>query len=323
MSLSGGRDVPISNARLRRWLLPAAGAAALVATGAVVALTRDAGGEPGAQNPCAAPPPAAGAHTFSYGGRERSYLLALPADHSSPRPLLLSLHGFSSNKDKQEANTAMGANGTARGFIVVTPEALGVPKRWNIAADPGRPDDFGFLRALVDDLRGRLCVDPQRMYAAGISNGSAAAAQLVCQPPYGFAAVGLVSATVPAECPPDVAVSVIAIHGTADDQVPYTGGRVGDDGPSVPPAEKVIAWYATRYRCKEPPAVDEPAPGVRRRAYTGCAHGAEVVLDTVTGGGHHWPGGNAAVEDPKNSAAGKQFPATDTILDFFAAHPRR
>jgi poly(3-hydroxybutyrate) depolymerase len=47
-----------------------------------------------------------------------------------------------------------------------------------------------------------------------------------------------------------------------------------------------------------------------------------VVLDTVVGGTHWWPGGRDAVHDPTDSAAGKTFPATDRILAFLTAHRR-
>ena len=49
----------------------------------------------------------------------------------------------------------MGSKGSDRGYIVVTPEALGSPHNWNWRSAPDRADDFGFVLALVDDLRQR------------------------------------------------------------------------------------------------------------------------------------------------------------------------
>jgi polyhydroxybutyrate depolymerase len=61
---------------------------------------------------------------------------------------------------------------------------------------------------------------------------------------------------------------------------------------------------------------------VHELRYTGCAAGAEVVLDTVSGGSHTWPGGPAAAVDATDSVAGKAFGATERILSFFARHHR-
>jgi polyhydroxybutyrate depolymerase len=47
-----------------------------------------------------------------------------------------------------------------------------------------------------------------------------------------------------------------------------------------------------------------------------------VVLMSVIDGGHPWPGGPAANNREGNSEAGRTFPATNTILDFFDAHVR-
>jgi polyhydroxybutyrate depolymerase len=54
---------------------------------------------------------------------------------------------------------------------------------------------------------------------------------------------------------------------------------------------------------------------VRRWAYPGCADGREVVLYTIEGGGHTWPGG-----PPVGRSVGRvtrDLRATPLILDFF------
>ena len=59
---------------------------------------------------------------------------------------------------------------------------------------------------------------------------------------------------------------------------------------------------------------------VERLRYTRCRSG-EVLLDTVEGGVHVWPGGPRAALRPGNSDAGRRYPASEAILDFFGAHP--
>lgn len=263
-----------------------------------------------------------GPQTFRFDGHDRTYLVALPPgyDGRTPAPLIFNFHGFLGRKEKTETDTQMGAKGSARGFIVVTPDSLGV--QWNAFSAPGEADDYGFVHALLGDVERRLCVDTARVDAAGHSNGSAFAAFLVCKAPYEFAAVAMVSATTPTTCPAGVAPATIAIAGTADPQVPYAGGTVRGSTIPIPPAQSVIAGYAKKYGCDATPARTEPQPGVQELRYAHCPAGTEVVLDTVVGGTHWWPAGSDAVRDPTDSVAGKTFPATDRILDFLTAHRR-
>jgi polyhydroxybutyrate depolymerase len=231
-------------------------------------------------------PAALPAYTFRYGSHDRSYLLSLPHDYDgrSAHPLVLDFAGFAGTKESQEAFTQMGAKATARGFVVVTPDALGNPRQWNEFGFANQADDFGFVDALVADLEHRLCIDPDRVYASGHSNGSAFA-------------------------------------GTADSSVPYAGGLVAGSTIPIPSARTTIAFYAQRYSCARTPRQTRPSAGVTQISYSGCTGGGEVRLDTVAGGTHTWPGGPAAA-DSHDSAAGKLFRATDQILDFFARHRR-
>lgn len=237
-------------------------------------------------------------------------------------PLVFNFAGFAGTKESHEAFTEMAGKGSARGFVVVTPDALGNPREWNMFGLANRPDDFAFVHALVADVVHRLCIDPDRIFASGHSNGSAFAAFLVCREPYVFAAVAMVSATTPAGCPADVAPAVLAIAGTADISVPYAGGIVLGSTIPIPAARATISAYAKKYRCTGSPRETRPSAGVTEIRYSGCAHGSEVTLDTVAGGTHTWPGGPAAAADASDSAAGKSFAATDRVLDFFARHHR-
>jgi polyhydroxybutyrate depolymerase len=300
----------------RRWVLPAVPVALLATLALVLADPRESDARRAGD--CARAGLTAGVHSVSFGGVVRPYLLALPADYGrrSAYPLVLNFPGWGGTKEKTEANTRLGQVGADRGYLVVTPDATGTPKRWNWQGQPGLPDDYAFVHALVSQVRRQACVDPRRIYATGHSNGAAFASQLVCRAPHEFAAVAMVSATVPAACPPGIAPAVLAIHGTADPSVPYAGEERSRR--AVPAAVDVVADYAKRYHCRIPAArTTEPAPGISRLRYTGCDRRADVVLDSVVGGRHPWPGSAQATADPLNSPAGRTFDATDAILDFF------
>lgn len=306
---------------------PTTGAATTgAASGATTTATASAS-SPVAAAECAPARPARPSHRpreFEFGGVAREYLLALPRGYDGVRrhPLLLNFHGFSGSKERHEANTGLGAAGSARGYVVVTPDALGEPREWNIFGAAGAADDYAFVDALVAHLTRALCIDRHRVYAAGHSNGSAFAGFLACRRPFRFAAVAMVSAAVPAGCPDGVAPAVVAIHGTADPQVPYRGGTVGGSTVAVPPVRDVVAGYAERYGCDLPGEQGRAAPGVRRLRSRGCAGGSEVLLYTVVGGGHEWPGGATARGVPAaDRVPGSTFPASERILDFFDRHP--
>ncbi|OFB43702.1 plasmid partitioning protein [Frankia sp. CcI156] len=274
---------------------------------------------------CVSPRPAvpllSGAHSLVLGGVRRYYRLTLPVGHDGRHayPLIFDFHGFKADKELEEQRSRMGALGGDRGFIVVTPDALGTPRRWNTLGEPGKADDFGFVNALLDDLDARFCLDDRAVYAAGHSNGAEFAAALVCRSGR-FAAVAMVSSTFEVRCPPGRTPATMAVHGTADPSVPYAGGAVAGGPAHISPAPAVIRAYADRYGCNPTPVLTEPRGEVIILRYVDCLGGAEVRLDTVTGGTHLWPASPEARRDRSDSAAGRSFDATGAILDFFTVH---
>jgi polyhydroxybutyrate depolymerase len=242
------------------------------------------------------------------GGQERRYLLSVPdtAPGDEGFPLVVSLHGHGSSAPEHEANTSLAARGRERGFVVATPEGLGEPRRWNFDRRADGPDDYAFVTRLLDDLVRRACVDTTRIYVAGSSNGAAFAGLLACTEPARVAAVAMVIATVPPTCPEGVTPPVLTIRVTADATVPY------DNAPAL------VAGWAEHNACVTPPREDEPPPGATRTTYDGCADDGQVVLVTVAGGVHAWPG-SVGADRPDNSEAGIDFSATDEVLAFFTS----
>jgi polyhydroxybutyrate depolymerase len=117
---------------------------------------------------------------------------------------------------------------------------------------------------------------------------------------------------------------MITFHGTADPIVPYEGGPSPVPGPPVvfPDIRAWTASWAERNRCDADPVADALAAEVTRLEYSGCAEDAAVVLYTVQGGGHTWPGGKPLPEwivGPTN----RELDATRLMWSFFSEHPRR
>jgi polyhydroxybutyrate depolymerase len=170
-----------------------------------------------------------------------------------------------------------------------------------------------------------LPIDPARVYATGISNGGMMSYRLGCEASDTFAAIAPVSATLftTAPCQPARRVSVLHIHGLADQNVPFDGG-VGPNAaqpnpPAYPPVLDGVHRWARLDGCRV--RLTPTTQGkVTTTDWAGCRDGTDVELITIADGGHSWPGGQrmAAILDAPSPA----LDATSTIIDFFAAHHR-
>src|SRR5262245_34915919 len=121
------------------------------------------------------------ARTLAHGGRERSYLLHVPAGAgAAPRPLLLGFHGGGGNAPGFQRNAGLDRLADRDGWLVAYP--YGTNRlfdarllTWNAggccgyAQDAG-VDDVGFALAVIDDVARAAPVDRTRVYATGHSN---------------------------------------------------------------------------------------------------------------------------------------------------------
>jgi polyhydroxybutyrate depolymerase len=86
--------------------------------------------------------------------------------------------------------------------------------------------------------------------------------------------------------------------------------------PSIP---VFTATWARRNRCAASPVESRVAADVTRLEYTSCADDADVVLYTIHGGGHTWPGGERMSEWFVGSTS-RGVDATRQSWAFFRAH---
>ena len=260
--------------------------------------------------------------TLRSGDLDRTYGLHIPPQYDGLRrlPLVLNLHGYGSNARSQAAYSRLPQKADEAGFIVVTPDGAGTPPQWNNLQLAELPDDVAFIRDLLDHLEETLCIDPERVYATGISNGSAFAQRLACLLPDRIAGVAAVAAFVyPVVCAGASPVPIIAFHGTADACVPYEGGvtTCGRGGLPVPPVETAAENWARHNGCAPEPARSQVSEHVQAIAYSECRDNVAVVLYAVEGGGHTWPG---SVDVPRLGPVTSEIDATELMWEFFQAH---
>lgn len=265
-------------------------------------------------------------------GRARSYAVHLPAGRapSSPIPLVLVLHGGGGTAASAIWMTGFNDKADRHGFLAVYPQGTGVFPTWNAGNCCGyalrhQVDDVAFIRAVLDKLEHTYKVDRRRVFATGISNGGMMAFRLACELPDRIAAIAPVAAAFNLNsCARGEPVSVLMINGTADQHVPYQGGTGKKClHPRIDkPVSYAVSFWAERNGCSRKPVTTRSASGnIVIDHYRDGRHGTEVVLYTIKGGGHAWPGRSnpRVLADEPNTM---ELSATDVIWDFFHSHPR-
>jgi polyhydroxybutyrate depolymerase len=253
------------------------------------------------------------------GHTTRSYRLAVPTgyDPNRPTPLILLFHGWAGNAIQMSIYSAMPRIGAADGYLVATPDAI--KGAWSLTPPGAHSADLRLVTALISALGDRYCIDLRKVYAAGFSLGSEFAAIAACTYPGRIAAIGLVSAEFLLKpCPRTV--PVVAFHGTADGSVAYFAGGVGASLPGihVPGVVNNLTDWARLDGCKPQPVIARLSSQILRRTWYGCRGQNSVVLYTVLGGGHTWPG--SPIKLPALGMTTTQISATGTILAFFSRH---
>jgi polyhydroxybutyrate depolymerase len=290
-----------------------------------------------------APPTSGGdrSETLVVGGLKRSYLLYVPPSYDSARkvPLVIALHGNRGTGKDMEKLTLSKFNelANAKGFIVAYPD--GIDKSWNddrgvTPAAEKKIDDIGFISALIDHLSKTYAVDPNRVYAVGMSNGAMFVNRLGCELSDKLAAIAAVAGTMPeviaARCNPARAVPAIIIHGTADKFAPFAGGATRKDGSGkVLSAADTAAFWAKKNGCTAQPGerkaapVDQDGTTVEEVQYGKCRGATDVALYVVRNGGHTWPKGWQYLPKILVGPTTQNMDAAATIWAFFEAHPRQ
>jgi polyhydroxybutyrate depolymerase len=214
---------------------------------------------------------------------------------------------------------------TKRGLVAVHPEGVAVAgvQGWNAGGCCGassalKIDDVGFVAALLGALAKRVCLDPRRVYATGMSNGAFFAYRLACELADRIAAVAPVAGVnLTKPCAPARPIPMLHFHGTEDNLVPYGGNSLL----GWPAARASALELAGLVGCGATPQAGYAKGEVSCESWSaGCKASTEVRLCSVKGGGHTWPGG-VDVPVPWLGHMTKDIDATATMLDFFAAHP--
>ena len=282
----------------------------------------------------------------------RTYRLHLPTayDADAAMPIVLAFYGYTGTAAGAEAGLGLSPHADTHSYIAVYPQATSFDSAgtaitsWNyqscnsspgpagpICANDAYPypfppecgtpdhcnwctchDDLAFVAALLDTLENTLCIDRDRVYATGMSNGGMLVHRLGCAMPDRFTAIAPVAGTLAEgfNCAPEQPISLIHIHGDEDTYV-RVDGKQSSDGYRYETIDKVVDKWASpssQHCATATTSYPTSADGIEGMLCTqraDCATEAEVV-SCGWQGGHAWP------------AFGR-----DVIWDFFRKHSRR
>lgn len=276
-------------------------------------------------------------------GRERSYRVYVPTSlpERRPVPLLVALHGGGGSGSQFEANSGFDELAEANQFIVVYPDGIEIggatPLARGHAWNGGRccgpaaatqVDDVGFLAALVDEVSAQYDIDSARVFAAGHSNGAIMAYRLACERSETIVAIGVQAGSLEVDdCDPSRPVSLLHIHGTADENLPIDGGRGtrGISATDFSAPRDAIMTFVRADGCSDSSTVatapDNADVGIE--TWASCRAGTAVEFVTVEGASHAWMGHESTVVG--QGVSGVPYPDFDSsfaIWKFLAAHPR-
>lgn len=244
-------------------------------------------------------------------GGARPAVLFLPddADLSEPLPLVVLLHGYSSNAFEADLYFDFSELVDEGGFGLLLPDgtidAIG-NQFWNATPEccdifGAQPDDVGYIKSIIAEAGEHA--NFEQVFAVGHSNGGFMAYRLACEEVPGLTAIVSLAGGAFADasdCRAPSPISVLQIHGTKDELVLYEGGRLpthpDPDRAPVPGALASVLRWAQRAGCDTDAVevlgsidTDTAVPGdetTMARIGEGCTDGVAIELWKIVGGGH-------------------------------------
>ncbi|WP_242929581.1 extracellular catalytic domain type 1 short-chain-length polyhydroxyalkanoate depolymerase [Pontibacter vulgaris] len=240
--------------------------------------------------------------SFQFEGVKRKYLVYLPASYQSNTnhtfPLVFNFHGGGMSMAEQMLYTKMNETADKHNFIVVYPS--GIKQDWNVGFEMSYhkgTNDISFVKAILDSLKHEYRIDDKAVFATGLSRGGFFCHRLAAEMPDDFAAIASIGGPLPDSVKhfhqTDKKVSVMQVHGTADEVVKYEGKTDAYES-----ALATYSYWVTRYGL-EGQRENKKYFNSNKKDSTSVTiqevsnEKVSVSLITVQNGGHTWPGGVA------------------------------
>ena len=291
-------------------------------------------------------------------GLEREYRLHLPTDYDqdTPASLVLAFHWHRGDAMTMERTSGQSTFANRENYVVVYPQSTSFEgsrhtitswndlscsagsgpegptcsesMSWDFPPECGEPrdcvwctcnDDLAFVDQLLDELENSLCIDLDRVYATGVSNGASFVHRLGCDRAERFAAIAPVGGMLSRgfNCAPDRSnpVSIMHLHGDRDRVVPVDGSESAEGLFFVPVDDMIDAWASAESQGCDDSGTPYPTSmdgntGLACVQRANCATGAEVVSCS-------WEG-----DHPSSMQIGGVF-GTKVIWEFFSQNSKQ
>jgi polyhydroxybutyrate depolymerase len=263
--------------------------------------------------------------TMNHEGLEREYILYKPKNFSENAPLVMMLHGYSSNNNNLLSYSKMNAIADQNGFMICYPQGaityLTNQSHWNANLQMSDVNDIDFLSDLVIEIQKQFKVSKENVFVAGMSNGGFMSYTLGCERSDIFKAVASVTGTMSGydweNCSPEYKIPVMQISGTIDRTVPWDGTMNTAFGwGGAPHILDVMEFWSDLNACTKDELINIPDidksdnSTVSLTKKKGGSYNNEVWFYKIEGGGHDWPG----------AWGNKDIDASEEIWKFFDLH---
>ncbi len=277
-------------------------------------------------------------------GIQRDYELYTPAayDGSEPWPLVLNLHGYSSDTEFQLDVSQLNAVADTAHFLVAYPVGLTVTRSlpdhlpdfvptsgagWHVPDIPSDHDDIAFLRELIESLEMSHAVDSQRVHVMGLSLGGSMALHAAAQLKDQLASVASVAAfptdLILSTEQPGSPISQLVIHGT-EDGVFSADGKPGHFASPANTMEllRIAGACDNEFTETALPDLDSgDGSTVTLFQATDCIGGHEISYYRVDNGDHTWPGADQSFFNTGLGSINGDIHLVEVIWHFFRRNP--
>jgi polyhydroxybutyrate depolymerase len=270
----------------------------------------------------------------------RTFIVHVPAqfDATHKLPVVIMLHGAGGSAEEAESYTSFDDESDREGFIVAYPNAtLPFPHRasglysnpalWHERSGTGELErthraDIDFISAVIDELETEYSADPDRIYITGFSNGASMTLSLGLNLSDRLAAIAPVAGQLPSgRGQLKYALPLLFIVGSEDPIHPIAAAELPLTGAHHDTAAmRTVMRWQKMLECRAR-KIELVSNGVTQLTFNDCARGGEIVLYTVEGLGHVWPGAPNNLSRWLGHSSCKLL-ATKVIWQFFKTHPR-
>ncbi|CZT19231.1 uncharacterized protein RCC_05077 [Ramularia collo-cygni] len=275
---------------------------------------------------------------------DRTYTIYVPENYDADHkyPLILDYHGAKGDANGQHKNSQYDLSSRGKQYVVVYPNGK-VDKDGEDQAWGGAPytnttpaEDLQFTQDLVTHIKEQYCIDTNRIYASGKSNGGGFVDTLACSNTGDqFAAFAMAAPALYTDdnstaylklCPKKRAI--LEVHGAKDKTICYDGtdsSTYDCHTKKIPQIDQWVSWWGQRTCGKnakpDDAAAHRPVAPENFEATSYSCGEYERIVTHYKGEemGHCWP----VMREPENGDGGRSYckdrsmQFTDYVLDFF------